>query len=88
MARVLIRAHPMPVYYLTGPDAVAARRGSTGGEDTSDRPVFTTDTFGEGDGLTWETAEEFEREYREMFPEGGLGGGEPEPKTPTTRKGA
>jgi hypothetical protein len=68
--KVKVRTHPIEVYYLTGPDAVDARKKAFH-EDGGSAPCFTTAMFGD-DGFVWDTCEGFEQDYRHSFPGEGL----------------
>lgn len=59
---ILVRNHPIKVYYLTGEDARYAREGNGDG----DSPCFVTASFGE-DGFCWDSAEDFEESYQDAF---------------------
>lgn len=79
MATILIRTHPIKVYYVTGSDARQAREAADLEGIHLDGPCFTTESFGY-DGFAWNTPEEFESDYAESF-----GGMQPAKESEITR---
>ena len=60
-----VRTHPIEVFYLTGIDAEEAHEAA-GDESGTSKPCFTTSMMGD-DGFTWDTCEQFEQDYANVF---------------------
>ncbi len=64
MSETLVRTHPIDIYYVTGQQARDVRENAA---DTARQgPCFCTASFGL-DGFSWDTAEEFERDWVASF---------------------
>jgi hypothetical protein len=66
--KLLVRTHPIEVYYLTGEEARSARSIERGSKSTviGSAPCFTTEACG-ADGLVWDTPQQFEADHAAVF---------------------